>query len=181
MITHGISNFKCTGLIQLFIEVKILKTTELERLKDITLSQRGVATLLKVSHTTIQDLVAKYQKRVLDTNNLVVFKGIDFKIFLEILKSLLLSKKIKENRKEYYIHLLFDFIDSDKLQHILGTLVDDSVQNSFNLLRVRHKENLANTFSDSGSFVYLIKNLTTGNLKIGYSTNPYKRLLTLTR
>ena len=137
------------------------------------MSQRKVAQVTLVSLNTVNKYISV---RITDDNirQEVINKGMATSDLIQFLEYIVLdSKRTAPKVKKHCLTLLLQLVDKQSIQN----LFEKAVISHYQSLLSRPKENLIDSEIQTGSFVYLIKNLTTGNLKIGYSTNPCQRFI----
>lgn len=139
------------------------------------MSQRKVAQVTLVSLNTVNKYISV---RITDDNirQEVINKGMATNDLIQFLEYIVLdSKRTEPKVKKHCLILLLQLVDKQPIQDLFEKAITSHYQSLLN----RPKENLIDNHVETGSFVYLIKNLTTGNLKIGYSTNPCQRFIGL--
>ena len=144
--------------------------------KHARMSQRKVAEICMVSNSSVHNWIDKLNNSELVET--LTLKGFGVDALIDFLKYIVLdAKRVSEETKKHCTGILISMINVDSSR----ILFEEILKGYHTQFYSRPKDNiLANSeLVEDGSFVYLIKNLTTGNLKIGYSTNPCKRLIGL--
>lgn len=186
MIPYRFQNFKYTGLVHIYGIKNTMWNTKAEDynedygtmnpdytikdLKSRILSFRQAAKVLGVSKTSIE----RYLSNNPDIKS-IDGRGISISTLISLASYFILAPQSKKDTREKCLCILVDLIDQEKGQDLFNS----SIEEYYSQFLSRPKENLLDTTIKSGSFVYLIKNLTTGNLKIGFSSNPSRRFRAL--
>jgi predicted XRE-type DNA-binding protein len=134
------------------------------------ISQTKVAEITKVNQSTVSRWLCTNNNHKLKTQDFSIKDLIDFIVYI-----VLESKRTSSKTKRHCMMLLITFIDIEATQK----LFTECLTKSFSSISNQPREDLMTSSVDNGSFVYLIQNVNTGNLKIGYSVNPCQRFNSL--